>query len=440
MSSFSEHEGLNPIEATQQRFIRDIRDADWQRLEDMSSEKISLANRSPLFIRLGQRGLEATPHDTLAVVNPSLHLPELARIGLNDRIPAFLIQPTIFNPINGVGFKALRANESLTIGRSTANMDFTPRFGKFSGDVSRDHVKLVMDNAGLSFTLQDLQSGNGTFLFEKKSEWPPISSADTIAAETHPGANQDAYVNNDEDQLYGVFDGMGSTQGAAMAAKIAAGIFKQQGSELPDTGSPAEMGPLVRRILEQANTTILNQQRGTDMGTTAVIAKIHTSRDGTSRIATIASAGDSRAYLFRNGTLTAITTDHSAYRALHGKEAAKAHQEKFAAANTDVIKKLSEKDQVDFKFRYLISSNLGNKGIQIDIEHVAILPGDVLLFTTDGVHDNLTTQEIHATLGRASSGSHYAKDLVRFAHERSHQKDYDKRAKVDDITAVAVEL
>lgn len=440
MTSFNEREGTDPIQATQQRLIQGALDADWQYLNGASSERFSLSRAEPLFIQLGQRGIAAAPHDTLAVVNPSIHLPELAQIGLSHKIPAFLIQPTLFDPINNIGFKALRANDHLTIGRSATNMEHLTRFGSFSGQVSNNHLDLAMDTTGSSFVLRDLQSTNGTSLFEKFVPWRAASFADTHASESHPDINQDAYVRDDKSQLYGVFDGMGGTRDGGTAARLAARVFTEEGRTLSSSASEYEMASNMRYILTRGNASILSEQDGSDMGTTAVIAKVHTSPDGMRRIATIASVGDSRAYLLRNGVLTAVTTDHSAYRRKNGKDAAKEHQDKLASVTTETINTLSPEEQTDFRYRHMITSSLGRQDVEIDVEHVDILPGDVLLLTSDGVHDNLTTNEIQATLARSPDNTRYAKDLVRFAHERSHQKNYNERAKADDITAVAVEL
>jgi len=192
----------------------------------------------------------------------------------------------------------------------------------------------------------------------------------------------------------------------------------------------------MKAIQQKANAAILEQRHTPPMGSTAVILKVHASRDGKSRIATIAPSGDSRAYIFRDGRLGAITTDHDAYRASHDKEDSKIHQEKLAA--TESIKALvDERDQMDFNFRNLISSKLGMQNVPMDIEYAVIEPGDILVLSTDGVHDNLSTEEIRRILLGARKGK-AAEDLVSFAKRRS--LDAHDRAKPDDMTALVVEL
>ena len=63
---------------------------------------------------------------------------------------------------------------------------------------------------------------------------------------------------------------------------------------------------------------------------------------------------------------------------------------------------------------------------------LALLPGDRILLCTDGVHDNLTDQEIEEVLRGTDEAS--AQRLVSTAYHRSQQTHF--RAKQDDISAI----
>ncbi len=454
MTSFNEREGADPIQATQQRLLNDASSAEWRRMAPGFVEQTQLDGRLPLFINLGRRVLSSVVEpEMLAIINPAIHLSTTERIGLNPDVSTLLIQPSSFNPLTERGYKALRPGDTFVLGRRYNTAPYLKRFSDFGTPVSRHHLEIGLGEDGL-ISLQDLGSTNGSYIGEKPytplspfAETPSISQefqttleisshAHSIASERHPLRNEDAFFRDDETQVYGVFDGVSEGGGGDRASAIAASILEAESASLPSSASPREMGVYMKAILQKANAAILEQRHTPSMGSTAVILKVHTSRDGKSRIATIASSGDSRAYIFRDGRLGAITTDHDAYRASHDKEDSKIHQEKLAA--TESIKALvDERDQMDFNFRNLISSKLGMQNVPMDIEYAVIEPGDILVLSTDGVHDNLSTEEIRRILLGARKGK-AAEDLVSFAKRRS--LDAHDRAKPDDMTALVVEL
>lgn len=66
--------------------------------------------------------------------------------------------------------------------------------------------------------------------------------------------------------------------------------------------------------------------------------------------------------------------------------------------------------------------------------------GDRIILSTDGVHDNLTDEQIKTTIVNAPSEC-AANKLASRAHETSREpRKINARAKPDDITAVVVEI
>ena len=103
--------------------------------------------------------------------------------------------------------------------------------------------------------------------------------------------------------VFVVADGMGGAQAGEVASQIAIETFEQG---LPDSGSPEER--LADRVRE-ANHQIYERSRAdrerAGMGTTLTAAYVDDTH------VAIAHVGDSRAYLFRDGTLERLTQDHS---------------------------------------------------------------------------------------------------------------------------------
>ena len=103
--------------------------------------------------------------------------------------------------------------------------------------------------------------------------------------------------------VFVVADGMGGAQAGEVASKIAIETFEQG---LPDSGSPEErLAERVREANHQIYELSRSDRERAGMGTTLTAAYV----DDTS--VAIAHVGDSRAYLFRDGTLERLTQDHS---------------------------------------------------------------------------------------------------------------------------------
>jgi protein phosphatase len=146
--------------------------------------------------------------------------------------------------------------------------------------------------------------------------------------------------------------------------------------------------------------------------------------------------GDSRAYLFRTGLLEVLTTDHTRSRYAIGTGEAALQQERLA--DTDSLDILSDEDIAAFRERNVIGASLGRSNeVCADVKHFDVERGDIIILTTDGIHDNLTTQEMQQVLVNARNAN-YAELLTHAAKERSRQPHL--RAKKDDMTAVVVSI
>lgn len=411
-------------------------------------------DEGPLDIRLGTD----TP---LRIVDPRRDLTidqaqsqrENQRVKLNTSIEAFIIAPDDLDVRTRKGYKALRDNEQVEIGRSSP--------GRFSlGEfVSRHHVRIILDGQYVYVT--DLLSTNGTFYkkplieatpkdieFSKTEEVTPGHTGEriypdevtnggfTAASERHPGYNDDAWFAHSESLSYGVFDGVGGLPGSALASKVAAETIETILSSMP-TDTPASLvGLQLTEALQAAHHAIIERDAGT-IETTATIAKLFVNEHGATQVA-IASAGDSRVYMLREGELKMLTLDHGI--AIGGND-----QERYALQHTLSsavdLSKLSADEREVFRRRNVITSALGGSDHTLVIASTIVdtKPGDKLLLTTDGIHDNLTTSEIKHWVERSATDDILTRRLVSAAQDRSRDSEH-VRSKKDDMTAVLVSI
>lgn len=126
---------------------------------------------------------------------------------------------------------------------------------------------------------------------------------------THPGnvrkINEDSFIDRPDLGLWAVADGMGGHQAGDYASRLVANFLNQV---RPPRGA-AQMMYEVRARLRSANRQLRNEMmlRGGDkMAGSTVVALLFYGGHYC-----CLWAGDSRAYLFRNGELTQLTRDHS---------------------------------------------------------------------------------------------------------------------------------
>lgn len=389
----------------------------------------------------------------LRVVDPRLDLSANETRGgnriLNTEIEAFIISPTDLDVNGKVGYKALRDGEEVEIGRANRG-----RFnlGEF---VSRRHVSISLDGHTVSIT--DLNSTNGTFIkpsvprsATKEQHFPATeeeltpeiarryivtAGADSAASERHLDHNDDAWFFDTENMSFGVFDGLGGMPGSALASEIAAEVVEESLRNTPQD-IPASLIPMhMSEALHAGHRAIIRRGNG-NIQTTATIAKLFVNERGEMHAA-IASAGDSRAYILRDGELKMLTLDHGVNIGDADNER-EALQETFA--NVVDLSTLSDDEQAIFARRNVISSALGGDDtFLIAGTTVRIVSGDKLLLTTDGIHDNLTTSEIKYLVDRDAEDTLLTEHLVEAALQRSRDTNH-LRAKRDDITAVLVTI
>src|SRR2546427_616773 len=94
----------------------------------------------------------------------------------------------------------------------------------------------------------------------------------------------------------------------------------------------------------------------------------------------LAHVGDSRAYLFRDGTLTRLTDDHSWV-----------HEQVAAGI-------LTEEEAKSHPLKNVVTRALGGgPSVSPDLQELTFRPGDEFIFCSDGLTTMLSDEEIHDT-------------------------------------------
>ena len=171
-------------------------------------------------------------------------------------------------------------------------------------------------------------------------------------------ANEDSYFA--DSPVFAVADGMGGAQAGEVASRIAAESFDtvQRGTESPEA--------YLRAIAKTANARIhrvsQSDKSRSGMGTTLTAALVEGDEVG------FAHVGDSRAYLFRDGELKLLTSDHSLVEELRRQG------------------RLTDEQAEDHPQRSIITRALGpEREVEVDTMTYRAKPGDVYLLCSDGL-------------------------------------------------------
>lgn len=237
------------------------------------------------------------------------------------------------------------------------------------------------------------------------------SSVIESCAITDPGGrteNQDRLLADKSLGLFAVADGMGGHRAGSFAAELAISTLRYyvESSTSGANGSGAwpfgylpdvsEQGNRLSTGIRLAHRSVLREGASSPeyagMGTTMAALLLH---EGTS---TVANVGDSRVYLFRDGTLTQLSHDDT-------------------LTDSDLGSLITNEE-----FRQQMKNVLIQAiGVQEDLDvHVCerrIGAGDMLLLCSDGLHGPLGDELICEVLRRGASVDKLGEDLLKAAIE-----------------------
>ncbi|HSF10042.1 MAG TPA: Stp1/IreP family PP2C-type Ser/Thr phosphatase [Nitrospirales bacterium] len=202
--------------------------------------------------------------------------------------------------------------------------------------------------------------------------------------------NQDAFSLDNSLQLWVLADGMGGHAGGEVASQIAVKaipdvVRTQLSTETSSYVQPEKLESLLDQALESANQRIRKAAAEDEslkgMGTTIVVVAITHSPRGFQAI--VAHAGDSRAYLFRQGTLSLWTKDHTLM------------EERLA------LNLITAKQVRTHPLRHVLTKALGiDPELRPTIRTYPLDPSDLILMCSDGLTKMLTDEEIQTIIGQ----------------------------------------
>jgi protein phosphatase len=229
------------------------------------------------------------------------------------------------------------------------------------------------------------------------------------------GHNEDAGVADLKRGLFVVSDGIGGHQGGEVAARLVVEALPLM-IEAQLAKTVRASGKLIRTVLRDSLLMLNRQTREysaaqpglAGMGATVVAVLL---RAG---FAHIAHVGDSRAYLLRNGELTALTDDHSVVGLLLRSGRISVDEAKTHPARGRITRFIGILDYVE-----------------PDLRSVRVRKGDRLLLCSDGLTSMVADPEIMATLAKKQTPRVAAGALVDAANRAGGE---------DNVTVVVADV
>lgn len=225
--------------------------------------------------------------------------------------------------------------------------------------------------------------------------------------------NEDSILISPDLCLGAVADGMGGHNAGEIASNLAVNILEQTLTDLKEKkfvlpkDYETSYSPVGRKLLYASSlanyrvyTLATENVRRSGMGTTLSAIYIEDEDN-----AAIVHIGDSRVYLFRNGLLTQITTDHSYV------------QQQVALGN------MSKEEAEKSRIQNILLKALGLKqSVKCDIINIKPQIGDIYILCSDGVNKGITDAEILKLLKLNLKPTELCKKIVQIS-ARNDGKD-----------------
>lgn len=208
-----------------------------------------------------------------------------------------------------------------------------------------------------------------------------------------------------------VCDGMGGHQ----AGEVAAAMAIQTVSEFPFRGQDPEEEVIaaIWQAQEKIARASAENASYSGMGSTITLVWIsEPGQDGISRL-TCGHVGDSRCYVYSQGVLEQITSDHSVVGAL------------LRSGNiTSLEARVHPK-------KHVLTQALGSPDVKIELISRDLEPGSLVLLCTDGLSDLVDDSQIANILQKGFDSNDLAQDLVDLANAMGG---------IDNITVIVAEV
>lgn len=215
--------------------------------------------------------------------------------------------------------------------------------------------------------------------------------------------------------LFVLADGVGGQEKGEVASRLAVETllagFRAAAEDEPYT-------TLLPRLVQQANAKVFEAgaTSGSSMATTVVACALRHDR------AVVSHAGDSRCYRIRCGQAEALTRDHT------------------VAGEHIRLGLISAGDYAGAGTRHVLTRSLGAQMfVNVETREHQLLPGDLLLLSSDGLHGPLDAGEIAREVAASLTARDSLEDATRGLIDLANRKDGSDNASVQLIRIRAVE-
>jgi protein phosphatase len=281
----------------------------------------------------------------------------------------------------------------------------------------------------------------------------------------HSEPNQDALLYQPGQGLFGVFDGLGGHDHAHEASARASQLVEAHLTVTGASGyqSVAEIKHCIEQALMSASEAIrakgIDEKDKKPRSTTASVVQLWSPPNSTEVHAIIGHVGDSRVYIWRSQEqkLESITLDDGPCKVKTEERngqigfisrfvpdtEAKLMQNKLSnVATYDDLSQLSRIERKIWDNRYAMTQAVGDESISPQLYDVPISEDDIVIITSDGVHDNLTDNDMQRVINE-----HQASDSVTLnIYDRLRRKTLNAstsrtgscRNKDDDISLIII--
>lgn len=210
--------------------------------------------------------------------------------------------------------------------------------------------------------------------------------------------NEDSFLVLPAEGLYAVADGMGGHRAGEVASSTALQVLKESVSKLAGL-EDQELEEELSKAFIHANRVIYESSatdpQNAGMGTTMTVLFVRSTR------AAIAHVGDSRAYLWRDQTLTSLTMDHSLVEELVR------------------LGQISPEEAERHPQRHVLMRAVGTEQeLEVDCQSLNLQAGDVFLLCTDGFSNMISDRELTAEFKESSSWEERLERLRQLTLER----------------------
>ena len=197
--------------------------------------------------------------------------------------------------------------------------------------------------------------------------------------------------------LFAVADGVGGHDRGEVASRLAIETLQSGFRDFRANESP---GACLQRLVQLANLKIYEAGSASGHGHNSMCTTIVACLVRYDRVA-VAHVGDSRCYLVRGGEAQRLTQDHSLV----------AEQVRMGI--------LSEHEAANSDRRHVLSRSLGaDMFVNVELNEHQLLPGDVLLLSSDGLHGSISPSEIARIVAQGQPLSSTAQALIALALDK----------------------